>query len=46
MPMAISKKAASKASKVLRDRKSTNAARTAAASDLAQTPKRQAKRKK
>lgn len=43
--MATGKKAASDASKVMKDPKATPAEKTAAASDLAQTPKKGAKKK-
>lgn len=43
--MATGKKAASQASKVLRDPKATKAEKSAAASDLAQTPKGGSKKK-
>lgn len=44
--MATGKKAASDASKVLKDPKATPAEKTAAASDLAQTPKKKGTTKK
>jgi hypothetical protein len=44
--MATGKKAASDAGKVLADPKATKAEKSAAASDLAQTPKKQGGKKK
>jgi hypothetical protein len=45
MPMATGKKAASDASKVLKDPKATKAEKTVAGSDLGQTPKHGDKKK-